>query len=93
MRRERKLETKTVYIPLWGNRIIRLEKWLSEQQHGGGSWKRSTSGVPFCKEKAEDKDVYVLQKCRKAFEARYLRFQSPGELGARLRHPLWLRIQ
>lgn len=31
----RKIDTKTVYIPLWGNRIIRLEKWLSEQAAQG----------------------------------------------------------
>ena len=71
MRRERNLETKTVYIPLWGNRIIRLEKWLSEQAARG--WIVEKIDLRGFQEKAEDKDVYVLQKCRKAFEARYLR--------------------
>ena len=94
MRRERKLETKTVYIPLWGNRIIRLEKWLSEQAARG--WiveKIDLRGFHFVKRKPRDKDVYVLQKCREGIRSEIFTIQSPGELGARLRHPLWLRIQ
>ncbi len=84
MRRERNLETKTVYIPLWGNRIIRLEKWLSEQAARG--WiveKIDLRGFHFVKRKPRTR-TYMFYKSVGRHSKRDIYDPVAGRIGRKI---------